>query len=150
MEATVDNGRLAPSPAGDTLLGVKYRFSPDGQPLSYAVGDGGIGAGHDSPFVVVTNQFKGFRAHVGYQIPEGNHGGFAGADRWLSDSFLLRGDVVQINDGHDLLSSLGFVALGKGNSIVEGWVQISSRAGSKPAFVLDWNYLFQGKGNQAR
>jgi len=35
------------------------------------------------------------------------------------------------------------VALGKGNSVVEGWVQISGRAGSKPAFVLDWNYLFQ-------
>lgn len=47
-----------------------------------------------------------------------------------------------MNDGNDLLSSLGFLYSGDGKSILEGWVQFNSAAVGKPAFVLDYNYFY--------
>lgn len=144
-EATVDNWRLAPSPSGDTLFAAKYRLSKPGDLLAYAIGVTDVGAGNENPYLVASKQFEGFRGHLGFKAQEDNEGFFLGFDRWLSEKFLIRGDLVQVNDGDDLLSSLGLLHLGDGKSIVEGWVQFNSADGGKAAFVLNYNYFYQGR-----
>lgn len=142
-EASVDNPRVAPSPAGNTILAAKYRLSPPGKPLAYATGVTGVGAGSKmSFFLVASRQFEGFRGHLGFKAQQDNEGLFVGFDRWLSEKFRIQGDLVQVNDGDDLLSSVGFLHLGDGKSIVQGWVQFNSAEGGKAAFVLYYDYFF--------
>ena len=140
-EASIDNWRVAPSPSGDTLFAAKYRLSPPGKRLAYAVGIAGVGAGNENPFLVASRQFEGFRGHLGFKAQQDNEGFFLGFDHWLSEKFRIQGDLVQVNDGDDLLSSVGFLHVGDGKSMVQGWVQFNSAEGGKAAFVLYYDYF---------
>lgn len=93
---------LPARPAGSALaLGIAS-LAPDaadrrrfGQPQSYAV---------------VTHDFGFARGTAGYAVQAGNNAGFAGLDRKFlvhGRPLVLRGDVIEIQDGRHWLSSLG-------------------------------------------
>ncbi|MCC6443065.1 MAG: hypothetical protein IT210_06355 [Armatimonadetes bacterium] len=52
-------------------------------------------------------------------------------------------DLVQINDAHDTMSSVGFIHDFKNNFLVEGWASFPSVSGSRQTFILKVDYVIR-------
>ncbi|MDP6450995.1 MAG: hypothetical protein QF773_09270, partial [Lentisphaeria bacterium] len=80
--------------------------------------------GWEDYYAVLTHDLDLLRLHAGGSLQRDNRGLFGGVDKTFSlwnRELVVRADVKQINDGHDVLSSIGFL-YDVGNSLLlEVW-----------------------------
>ncbi len=104
-------------PHGHLALQAKYAFDLPGEHWRGVVGVANVSddTGHQGdifPYVATSYDLEVFRLHFGYTDQHHNEGFFAGIDKEvtvLNRGMVLRGDVIQVNDGDDLLYSAGFL-----------------------------------------
>lgn len=136
---------------------VRYDFKRDGWPIPAAGvanvafdADGRKRSGLPFPYLVLTEDLKLLRAHVGVDFQEDGEGVFFGFDgkplpKALS-GLTLRTDGIMINNAQDLLYSVGFIYEPGWkfpfNVAVESWYSFSS-AGSNDddSFLLKLDYI---------
>jgi hypothetical protein len=103
-------------------------------------------AGEVNPYVVLTSDFELFRGHLGYNFQNDNFGAFAGLDKTLEldgRDFILRADLKQTKDGHEVLGSFGFLHILPWNFILESWVTIPSENKQDETFTMKLNYVIE-------
>jgi hypothetical protein len=117
FEAGVDS-RWAPGEAVPVFFNAKWSLPvrPAGSGLALGVASLAPDAadrrrfGQPQSYGAVTHDFGLARVTAGYAVQAGNNAGFAGLDRKFlvhGRPLVLRGDVIEIQDGRHWLSSLG-------------------------------------------
>jgi hypothetical protein len=106
-------------------------------------------SGREYPFLVFSGDLGLLRAHVGGTVQKDNEGFFGGLDTTLScfdRDLTLRADIQQTNNGHDILSSVGFLYDLGHRFLLESWVSFPSVTPQEEVLTIKLNYvLFTGK-----
>ena len=93
------------------------------------------------PYSVVSVDLGGARGHLGRSWQHGKKAWFAGADAPVGSKVTLRADWIQVDDGDEHLSSLGFIAPLSGRWVVEGWASFASARSREDSYVLKMNFV---------
>ncbi len=136
-------------PEGGPLTAqVKYRIpNPAGVTWALAVGLANLSADRDRagepmPYLVASQAFFSWRAHLGYSAQKGASGLFLGADFRASPALLLRSDWVRAGRSTGAVSSVGALWTPPGPVVLEAWASFP-RSGSEDTvltFKVDWPF----------
>jgi hypothetical protein len=145
LEAGIDGRLDGPGANTDPALQVKYRFPLDPQ-TALAAGIANITGdtdknGNTFPYLVLSHDFTGVRGHLGYSFENDNQALFVGLDKAVNTKLTLRADWIQVADGHESLSSLGFISPLNKDWLVEGWATFPSQNGAQTGYVLKLDYV---------
>ena len=140
--------RVGPSPSGANLFQVKYKLD-----LKDPLPDLGVGvanmvftrhgrrlSGQPYPYFAWTKDFKYFRGTAGAGFQANNEGAFIGLDKTIFKKLTLRTDALQVNNGKDLLGSLGFLLELPFNFALESWYSASTDTQSEDYFLVKIDY----------
>ena len=147
------DGRLGEGGSGPAVFQGKYAFQPWDNLPTFAIGFTNLAVtsedrervGEPFKFLVLTQDFKLLRGHAGYGIRQDNNAAFFGLDKTiqlLGRDLVLRADVIQTNDQHDWLGSIGFLYALHEHFVVESWVSQPFDDGS-PIFTLKLNFIWK-------
>lgn len=127
----------------------KYRFELSDS-TSMAVGVANLGdrarLGWEDYYLAFTQDLVFFRAHLGGTAQRDNEGVFAGLDKtlkFLERDFMLRTDIIQANDGHDMTASAGFIYDLGHNFLVESWASFPTQSGKEDVFTIKLDYVIK-------
>jgi hypothetical protein len=120
----------------------KIRFELSDR-LAVAGGVANVGnrsrSGEIFPYAVLTYDLGPFRAHLGGTVQKDNEGFFGGIDKTFKlfeRDFTLRSDLIQVNDGHDTVASVGFLYNLCRDLLVESWMSFPSGSGQNEVLTL--------------
>lgn len=97
-----------------------------------------------TPYMVLSQDFTLLRVNAGYGFQKNNFGVFIGIDRSFSileQDLILRSDLKQVNDGDDLLISVGFLLTLPFDFVWESWLSIPTKSGDEESVTLKLNYV---------
>jgi hypothetical protein len=145
------DSRIAPDSAGPAILQFKYALplQTSGPILGLGVANlaltGGDrdDAGQPFSYVVFTHDFGWTRAHAGYGLQSRNNAAFAGLDRTfkiLDRDFMLRADLIQIENRDRLLGSIGFLYVLHKSWVLESWISQTTEHGDA-SFTVKLNFI---------
>ena len=127
----------------------KMRFELD-QNLAIAFGIANLGdrdkAGDEFPFGVLSCDLDFMRLHVGGTTQDDNEGFFFGLDKtvkFLERDFMIRSDLLQVNNQSDTLASIGFIYDLGHNFLVESWASFPSQSGKEDVVTIKFNYVIK-------
>jgi len=138
--------------AGPIVGQVKYAVQPWEEMPTFAIGvanaafndNGRDEVGYAFLYGVLTQDFGFLRGHLGYGNQDGEDSFFVGLDKtfkvWERD-LMLRSDLIQINDGDDLLGSFGFLYAAHENIVIESWASKPTNGGDA-SYALKLNFVF--------
>jgi hypothetical protein len=116
--------------------------------LAVAAGLANLGdrarAGREFPYAVLSRDFGFFRAHLGGTVQKDNEGFFGGIDKTVKlfeRDLILRSDVIQVNDGDDVVASVGFLYDIGHNVLVESWVSLPSDSRQEDVFTMKLDFV---------
>lgn len=148
LEVGVD-GRLGADSSGPLTAQLKYQVYRFDFGLIPLVGIDNIStetdkAGKANPYVVLTQDLKFLRIHLGHNFQDENEAFFGGIDKSIrvwDQELILRADLKQTNQRDDLLGSAGFLLTLPYNLILECWVSIPSQDDIKESYIVKINYV---------
>jgi hypothetical protein len=151
LEVGLD-GRVAPNEGGPVVAQVKYAATL--QPgTQVAVGVANVAlrgqdrdrAGNPFKYALVTRKFEeAFRIHGGYGFQTDNDSFILGVDystRWMGRDLVLRSDFTEIQDGDQVLGSLGFLYVLNKAWVLEAWASKPLEDG-RAVGTLKFNLVF--------
>lgn len=157
--------KVGPHTSGANLFQIKLKFDPArvGWKGNLPILSGGIGnvawtrrgrhlSGQPFPYLVSSYQIRikemdWLRAHLGFGFQTNNEGVFFGFDRDIFKGFTLKTDYLTVNNGRDLLTSVGFLyepgLKFPFNIAIEGWYSVSTQPKRENDFLLKFNYIIR-------
>jgi len=150
------DSHYAPGKSGPLVLQAKYAIQYNPQDPAFSVGVANMAPGTDDrrragqPFgyaVVSHSMPDQFRIHAGYGIQKNNNTALVGADKTFKlggRDFMLRGDLVQIQNRDQWMGSVGFLYVFHDSWALESWVSAPFERG-EPSFTLKLNWIFDFK-----
>ena len=125
----------------------KIRFEL-GEKLAVAAGVANLGdrarAGREFPYAVLSYDFGLFRAHAGGTVQKDNEGFFGGIDKTVTlfeRDLTLRSDLIQVNDGDDVVASVGFLYDFGRNMLAESWVSFPSDSSQEDSLTVKLDFV---------
>ncbi|MDP7421225.1 MAG: hypothetical protein QGH40_05070 [bacterium] len=147
IEIGID-GKLSPGQEGPFTFQFKSLLADDSEGFRILAGVEGISesdrAGEEVPYLVLSKEFKGIRAHLGYTFLDNQGGAFFGLDKtfeFQGKDLTVRGDIKKINNKNDLLRSFGFMYPLVDKIILESWISSPDNA-SQDVYTIKFNYVF--------
>lgn len=145
------DGKLGSDSSGPVTLQLKYQIYNFNFGLTPLIGMDNISAETDkvgkvNPYIVLTQDFKFLRIHLGHNSQDDNEAFFFGVDKTLklfNQDLILRGDLKQVNGRDDLLGSLGFLLTLPYNFILESWFSIPTEDDKEGVFTAKLNYVIK-------
>jgi hypothetical protein len=144
-ELGLDDTLAGSDSAGSPVLQAKYRMTlKPGAAL--ALGLANLSGDRDSngepfPYAVVSAGAGPVRGHLGRSWQSGNQAWFVGLDTPLKDGLALRADWIQVADGEQSLTSLGFIGQLSPRWLLEGWVSHPTAAGAADSYVVKLDFV---------
>jgi len=127
----------------------KVRFELS-EKLAVAGGIANLGdhdrAGREFPYAVLSYDLGLFRAHFGGTIQKDNEGFFGGIDKTVKlfeRDFTLRSDLIQVNDGDDVIASIGFVCDLGHNLLLESWMSFPSASEQADVLTMKLDFVIR-------
>ncbi|MFQ5808762.1 MAG: hypothetical protein ACE5JM_03995 [Armatimonadota bacterium] len=133
------------APASISVFQAKYRLLDRPGGWAGAVGVANLSdaseAGAAVQYLALSKPVGKARLHGGYLVQGGTDALFAGLDGPLTDRTTGRVDLIQTDDGREVLTSVGFISELASRFLVEGWVSFPSESGPNNTFTLKFNYV---------
>jgi hypothetical protein len=144
LEVGLDDVIAGPGSAGGPTFQAKYRFAL-AERTALAVGVANIGDrarhGDAFPYAVVTANLGPVRGHLGYSWQSDNEAWFLGADGPVNPNLTLRADWIQVHDGDESVSSLGFIGRISPTWLVEGWASFPTAEDTDTSYTVKLDYV---------
>jgi len=144
-EIGLDDTSLGPGSAGGPVLQAKCRTRlSDGAALGLGVANVSNDSdrnGEAFPYAVVSAGLGPVNGHVGYSAQKDNNAWFVGADGAVTEKVTLRADWIQVADGEESVSSLGFITPLTRAWLVEGWASFPTADGAETSYVVKLDYV---------
>ncbi len=93
---------------------------------------------------MLTHETTFFRFHMGFSFQEKNQAIFGGIDKTfklMDRDLVLRGDIRQVNDGDELLYSIGLLYVLPHNFVLESWGSFPSADRDEKSLTIKLNYI---------
>ena len=151
LEVGLD-GRITPDKGGPAVAQVKYAATlQPGTQVAAGVaniafrGEDRDRAGNPFKYGVLTQKFEeAFRIHAGYGFQTDNDSFILGVDystKWMGRDLVLRSDFVEIQDGDQVLGSLGFLYVLNKALVLEAWASKPFEDG-RTVGTLKFDFVF--------
>jgi len=144
-EVGLDDIIAGPGSAGGPTLQAKYRTAL-GNRSAMAFGAANISSdrsrhGDVFPYAAVCGDLSALRLHAGRSWQADNHAWFIGLDTPMTSDITLRADWIQIQDGEESVTSLGFIRTISPRWLMEGWVSFPSGEGAETSSILKLDFV---------
>lgn len=149
VDGTIGVGSIGEN-AGPAVL--QFKFALDlTETISLGLGVSNIGLrerdrednGQPFKYAVLSHDFGSFRGHGGYGLQQGANTALIGLDttiQLLNRDFMLRTDLIQIDDEGQWFGSLGFIYFIDEHFALESWVSQPFESG-EPTFTIKLNLV---------
>ncbi len=140
-ELGLDDPFAGPNSNAGPALQAKYRFAPS-ENVGLALGAANITSdsernGDIFPYLVVSAPLaRSAHGHLGYSAQQDNNAWFLGADAAIASGCTLRADWIQVEDGEESVSSLGFISTLSSRWLIEAWASFATAEAAENDFIV--------------